>query len=94
MKPLLFSLGAILCFASMSFADDKVGKIEFIGIVQEMPENGFVGTWKVSEKTISVTADTKIKEDDGKMKVGAKVEVEGMMEADGTVLAREIETEN
>lgn len=48
----------------------------------------------VSEKKVVVTDATVIKEDDGTVKVGVNVEVEGSLESDGSIKARKIETED
>ena len=64
------------------------------GIIQKLPSDGLIGVWRVSEKTVVVTDATVIKEDDGPVKVGAKVEVEGSLESDGSIKAKEIETED
>ena len=68
-------------------------KQEFYGIVQAMPEKGYVGQWNVDDKTVHVTEDTKIEEKHGKLAVGAYVEVEGVT-FEGKFIASEIETKN
>ena len=77
-----------------SFAEDTPGKIELEGVVQELPTSGLIGIWMVSEKKVVVTDSTVIKEGDGTVKVGVKVEVEGSLESDGSIKARKIETED
>ncbi|MEJ2366331.1 MAG: DUF5666 domain-containing protein [Deltaproteobacteria bacterium] len=66
-------------------------KQEFYGVVQAMPEKGYVGQWNVDGKTVHVTEDTKIEEKHGKLAVGAYVEVEGVT-FEGKFIASEIET--
>ena len=66
-------------------------KQEFYGVVQAMPEKGYIGQWNVDGKTVYVTKDTKIKEKHGKLAVGAYVEVEGVT-FEGKFIASEIET--
>jgi len=94
MKPTLFAIALALGTAFSCFADDKPGKIELEGIIQKLPSDGLIGIWRVSEKTVIVTDATVIKEDDGPVKLGAKVEVEGSLESDGSIDAKEIETED
>ena len=65
-------------------------KQEFYGVVQAMPEKGYVGQWNVDGKTVHVTEDTKIEEKHGKLAVGAYVEVEGSYHGE-TFIAHEIE---
>ncbi len=66
-------------------------KQEFHGVVQAMPETGYIGTWNIDGKTVQVTKDTKIEEEHGKLAVGAYVEVEGVT-FEGKLIASEIET--
>jgi hypothetical protein len=77
-----------------SFAEDRPGKIELEGVIQELPSTGLIGIWMVSEKKVVVTDATVIKEDDRTVKVGVNVEVEGSLEPDGSIKARKIETED
>jgi hypothetical protein len=59
-------------------------KIEFVGQVTAMNN----GEWTVAGFRVTVTAQTEIK---GNPQVGSTVKVEGRLQADGSVLAREIE---
>ena len=70
---------------------NALAKQEFYGVVQTMPEKGYVGQWNIDGKTVHVTEDTKIEEEDGKLAVGAYVEVEGVT-FEGKFIASEIET--
>jgi hypothetical protein len=79
-------IGIFLLCVGSAFA-----KQEFYGIVQTMPEQGYIGTWNIDGKTVYVTKDTKIKEKHGKLAVGAYVEVEGV-NFEGKFIASEIET--
>lgn len=45
-------------------------------------------------KTVVVTDATKIEEDDGKVRVGGLVEVDGTLDEKGQIIATKIETEN
>jgi hypothetical protein len=81
-KVAIFILIGILLSVGIAFAQQK-----FYGVVQTMPEQGYV-----DGKTVNVTKDTKIKEKHGKLAVGAYVEVEGVT-FEGKFIASELETE-
>jgi hypothetical protein len=70
---------------------NTLAKQEFYGVVQTMPETGYIGTWNIDGKAVQVTKDTKIEEKHGKLAVGAYVEVEGVT-FEGKFIASEIET--
>jgi hypothetical protein len=86
-KVAIFILIGILLSVGIAFAQQK-----FYGVVQTMPEQGYVGLWNIDGKTVNVTKDTKIKEKHGKLAVGAYVEVEGVT-FEGKFIASELETE-
>jgi Domain of unknown function (DUF5666) len=65
--------------------------VDLDGVVEQMPQNGLVGTWQVSGKTVQVTDATAIDQDMGKLGVGVPVEVEGATQPDGSITATEIE---
>ena len=64
--------------------EQKDAKVEFKGVVEEVLPNGY----RVSGRIVVVTGSTKVK---GPIAVGDWVEVEGVLQADGSVLAYEIE---
>jgi hypothetical protein len=75
--------------------EDEFGQIEFEGFVQALPATaGFVGDWRVSGLTVHVTTDTELELDGGTVAVGDAVKVEGTLAQDGTVTAREIDSED
>ena len=82
----LIVIGIFLLCAGNAFA-----KQEFYGVIQAMPEKGYVGQWNIDGKAVHVTEDTKIEEKHGKLAVGAYVEVEGMT-FEGKFIASVIET--
>jgi hypothetical protein len=84
------ALVCLLIGSAIVLADDGEG-FEFTGTVQSLPAMGLVGDWKVSGKTVHVTAKTEIEQDDGVVAVGAVVQVEGTQRADGSVDASQIE---
>lgn len=66
--------------------------ITFSGKIEELPSTpSRVGDWKVLGRTIHVTAATKIDQSKGRIAVGALVEIEGLIQFDGSVNAIEIE---
>ena len=84
---------AIIIFIGILLSvGNAFAKQEFYGVVQTMPEQGYVGLWNIDGKTVNVTKDTKIKEKHGKLAVGAYVEVEGVTFED-KFIASELETE-
>ncbi|MBL8166522.1 MAG: hypothetical protein JNJ50_00115 [Acidobacteria bacterium] len=66
--------------------------VNFRGVIETLPSaTGFIGDWKVSGRTVRVSQDTKIDEDDGKVAVGATVEIKGTLQADSSVKASSVE---
>jgi hypothetical protein len=75
--------------------EDEFGEIEFEGFVQALPATaGFLGDWTVSGLTVHVSADTQLELDGGTVAVGDAVKVEGTLAQDGSVTAREIQSED
>lgn len=65
---------------------------ELDGTITALPTApDFIGDWTVAGKTIHVTATTKIEQDNGKVAVGAVVEVKGAPQTDGSINASKIE---
>src|SRR5262249_17737877 len=72
--------------------DDDDDDFEFRGVIQTLPNTpGFIGDWMVSGRTVHVSAATEIEHDNGQVVVGATVEVEGSLQTDGSVKAKQIE---
>jgi hypothetical protein len=70
-------------------ADDED---EFRGTVESLPSTpGWTGEWKVGGRVVHVDGGTEIEQKRGPVAVGALVEVEGALQADGSVKATEIE---
>lgn len=67
------------------------GSTEFYGTVEQLPVGGLVGTWIVSGRTVVVDASTVIDQEHGPVAVGAYVDVQGLLQADGSVKAIKIE---
>jgi hypothetical protein len=74
-------------------SDDRRESSKFYGTVEAMPQSGLNGVWKIDGREVMVTPNTRIKEEYGRLKVGAIVEVEGRL-SDNTFTAYKIEMEN
>ena len=66
---------------------------QFKGTIESFPA-GLVGDWQIGGRTIHVSASTRIETNDGPVAVGAFVEVEGSMRADGSMDATKIEVKS
>jgi hypothetical protein len=81
--------GIIIVIGLLSLIGIAFAK-EFHGTVQALPDKGYIGQWKINDKTVYVTEETTIKEKHGKPTVGSYVEVEGVT-CEGKFIAAEIE---
>ncbi len=92
---LMLSMGAVGGLGArqleLAFAADK--EHEFTGIVEVMPADGHLGDWQIAGRTVRVTELTEIDQKDALVALGARVEVEGRLLADGSIDASEIEGE-
>ena len=71
------------------------GSTKYLGVIKALPNAaGLVGNWTVGGKTIRVTATTYLKQDNGPFVVGVHVEVEGAAQADGSINASKVETDD
>ncbi|MCI0524342.1 MAG: DUF5666 domain-containing protein, partial [Acidobacteria bacterium] len=76
-------------------APNPPGFIRFVGKITELPNSqDLVGDWKVGERVVHVSANTKIDQDKAKAAVGALVEVVGMLLDDRSVDATKIEVKS
>ena len=66
--------------------------VDFTAAVQSMP-SGTSGDWTIGGRTVHVTAATQVKQEHGTIAVGSCVEVKGQLNADGTIAASEIDSE-
>ncbi len=81
--------------ATVADDDDDEGDFEFRGVIEALPNTpGFIGDWTVSGRTVRVNAATEIEQEDGQVMIGATVEVEGFVQTDNSVAAKEIEVES
>ena len=71
------------------------GKVELLGTLQSLPATaGLIGVWTVDGRAVSVDAATLIRKEHGEPVVGGRLEVEGILQADGGVLASVVKTED
>ena len=70
---------------------DDPSATEISGVVQTMPADGLVGDWKIAGKAVTTDATTQFDQEDGKVGVGAMVEVKGAVQADGSLKAATME---
>jgi hypothetical protein len=70
------SFEVIMCvFIIMSFVQVAVADDDFYGIIENRPD-GKVGTWVIGGRSVEVTKNTDLDEDNGPLKVGSCAEVE------------------
>jgi hypothetical protein len=68
---------------------------EIEGVISSLPATaGWVGDWKVDDRTVRVGPDTRLEQKHGEPAVGAHVEVKGQPQADGTLRATEVEVKS
>ena len=66
--------------------------VKFLGRVEKLPDTTTrIGDWVVSGRMVRVTASTQLKQERGAVMVGSLVEVEGLVQNDGVILANKIE---
>lgn len=69
------------------------GYIVIHGIINSLPGTGnFIGDWTVGNRKITVTSATLLDQTRGAFAIGARVEVEGFLQTDGTISASKIKT--
>lgn len=67
--------------------------VKFTGKVEKLPStNGRVGEWVISGRKVSVTAQTQLKATNGDFMIGSTVDVEGVIQTDGSIVATKLET--
>ena len=89
----MFALVLAIGMAFSAFAADEPSKIELEGVIQQLPGGRLFGIWMVSQRAVVVTEATVIEEEDGPIRVGAKIDVEGFVQPDGSIMATNIETD-
>ena len=69
--------------------------VEFRGLIVTLPDTpDLIGTWDIGGRAVLVTGATELKPNEGPFAEGACAEVEGTLLDDGSIDAREVETEN
>jgi len=75
--------------------DDDGEQPEFKGTIESLPATaGFIGDWRVGGRIIHVSSSTRIETEHGPVAVGAFVEIEGTLRADGSMDAKKIEVKS
>ncbi len=87
-------------FAPAALADDDGSEggapsttKEISGVVQSMPATGLIGAWMIAGKSVVTDSTTSFDQENGKLAVGASVDVKGTSQPDGSLLASKIEVE-
>ena len=93
MKLTTFAFVVAIGMTCSTFAADEPRRIELEGTIQQLPAGRLLGIWMVSQKAVVVTEATTIEEEDGPIRVGAKVDVKGFAHPDGSIIATNIETD-
>jgi hypothetical protein len=70
--------------------DDPDHKVEFCGTVEALPDNGYLGEWTISGRTVVVTEATEINEHKATIEIGAVVKVKAVLR-NNELVALEIE---
>ncbi|NOZ05885.1 MAG: hypothetical protein GXP41_05975 [Chloroflexi bacterium] len=73
--------------------NDHHNDSKFYGTIEAMPA-GRLGDWTISGQTVHVSANTWINEEHGQAAVGAYVEVDGVVQTDGSWDASKVEVRN
>ena len=68
-------------------------RVEFRGVIERLPDGGLIGTWVISARRVHVSETTVINQEHGAARVGAVVEVHGVVRDDAEVNATEIEVQ-
>jgi len=74
-----------------SGAPDDGGPGEFVGPIITLPEGGLLGLWDVGGRKVSVVSTTRLDQAHGTIAVGAMVEVNGLPDRSGIVVAGSVE---
>lgn len=73
------------------YANDE-DEFEFRGVISALPNTpDFTGDWTIDGRKVHVTSSTRIERDGGNPAVGKTAEVDGVLQQDGSINARQIE---
>jgi hypothetical protein len=88
----VLSDGSIAARKVQTERNDHISFFEFEGTVQTLPAiPGLLGDWVVGGRTVHVTSLTRIDTEDCPIAAGSRVEVKGVVRADGSVDAVKVE---
>ncbi len=90
----LFILIASLIAPVPTLAASGDDEFEFKGTIESLPADGLIGDWTVAGRIVHVTSSTRLNQQRGSFAVGVLVEVEGRVQADGSVTAKKIKVED
>jgi uncharacterized protein DUF5666 len=93
MKMTTFAIALATVIGFSAFAEDESAELHLEGVIQQLPAGRLLGIWMVSHKAVIVNEATKLEEEDGPFRVGAKVDVKGFAQPDGSIIATDIETD-
>jgi Domain of unknown function (DUF5666) len=93
MKSITFAIVLAIGMALSGFAEEEPARIHLEGVIQQLPVGQLFGIWMVSQRAVVVTDSTQIEEEDGPIRIGAKVDVVGFAQPDGSIMATNIETD-
>ncbi len=72
---------------------EPLENFKFLGTIESLPNTpGLIGDWVVSGRAIHVSAMTRIEQERRRVAVGVLVQIEGILQADGSINATEIKT--
>ncbi|XOF32812.1 MAG: DUF5666 domain-containing protein [Candidatus Electrothrix sp. YB6] len=77
-----------------AYRDGRMDSVKMFGTIEALPRGGFNGVWRVSGWEVTVDRNTRIKEEHGRVVVGAYAEVKGRATGDNTFIAYEIDIKN
>jgi hypothetical protein len=88
-------VAAALAFGASAAVPGAVGMskgdVMFVGVIDNLPDGGLIGEWKVAGATVHVTDQTTIDQQRGDAAVGAMVKVRGQLQTDFSVAASRID---
>ena len=73
---------------------DDNGETEFTGAIQSLPASGLIGIWMIAGKQVQVVSTTRLEQENGGFAIGTIVEVEGLVDATGVIVASKIEVKS
>ena len=91
----VLAVGSIFAGSNeVAVAQTNGAESSFYGIVQAMPAGGFAGNWQIGGQAVTATGSTRIREENGAIKVGVCAQVEGVSQSYGPFSASSIKFES